>query len=313
LARLLGFAPVPVPPHAFAVDATSLRYAAFARRGGALELERWASADLSDETFQIGPLGGPLRGRESFDHALERVLDSGDAPADASLVLPDRWLRLLFTELEPELGIKPDDEVLRFKLKRLVPFRVDELRLRAAVVPALPGQVGSRLLYVFAIEQLLHDLEAAFAARGVRLGQIASRTLYLVSLLRERADRAVLAINLEGDGYSLAYVAQGVPYVVRYRAAGVDPSDPAQAAHVAQDLRILLGFIAEHLPEHGVEEAVVCGAPEAAEPWIDLVRDRFELPSRLLAAADLPPASLGGEVEWHQAAPLLAAASREVA
>lgn len=314
LASLLGVVPVAVPPHVFEVDSTVLRYAGFVRRGGGLELERFASAPLPAETFQPGPLGGPLRGRESFDRALDEVLGRGDKrAAEASLVLPDRWLRLLFTELEPELGTKPDDEVLRFKLKRLVPFRVDELRLRAGVVPSFPGQEGLRLLYTFGVEQLLRELETTFESRGVRIGQIASRTLYLVSLLRESERRSLLVVNLEGDGYSLGYLADSVPYVFRYRAASVDLADPGQAAQVAQDLRILIGFISEHLPQHGIEEALVCGPPQAAEPWVDLLRDRFELPSRPLEARDLPAAVPGGQVEWYQAAPLVAAATREVA
>jgi hypothetical protein len=314
LASLLGVVPVAVPPHVFEVDATVLRYAGFARRSGNLELERFASAELPAETFQPGPLGGPLRGRESFDRALDEVLGARDKQAiEGSLVLPDRWLRLLFTELEPELGMKPDDEVLRFKLKRLVPFRVDELRLRASVVPSFPGQEGWRLLYAFGVEQLLRDLETAFESRGVRIGQIASRTLYLVSLLRASERRSVLVVNLEGDGYSLGYVADSVPYVFRYRADSVDLADAGQAAQVAQDLRILLGFIGEHMPRHGIEEALVCGAPESAEPWVDLLRDRFELPSRVLEARDLPAALPRGQVPCHHAAPLVAAATREVA
>ena len=80
----------------------------------------------------------------------------------------------------------------------------------------------------------------------------------------------------------LGYIADSVPYVFRYRAASVDLADAGQAAQVAQDLRILLGFIGEHMPRHGIEEALVCGAPESAEPWVDLLRDRFELPSRPL-------------------------------
>jgi hypothetical protein len=317
LASLLGIVPGPVPPHVFEVDATVLRYAGFARRGGSLELERYASAELPAEIFQPGPLGGPLRGRESFDRALEEVLGLAhrrDKQAiEGSLVLPDRWLRLLFTELEPELGLKPADEVLRFKLKRLVPFRVDELRLRASVVPSFPGQEGWRLLYAFGVEQLLRDLEIAFESRGIRIGQIASRTLYLVSLLRESERRSVLVVNLEVDGYSLGYVADSVPYVFRYRAASADLADAGQTAQVAQDLRILLGFIGEHMPQHGIEEALVCGAPESAEPWVDLLRERFELPSRLIEARDLPAALPGGQVAWHHAAPLVAAATRDVA
>jgi hypothetical protein len=314
LARLLGTVPVPVPPHVFEVDATVLRYAAFAHGKGRLELERVGEASLPAETFQPGPLGGPLRGRESFDRALDELLGRGEKQTiEASLVLPDRWLRLLFTELEPELGLRPDDEVLRFKLKRLVPFRVDELRLRASVVPSFPGQEGWRLLYAFGVEQLLHDLETAFASRGVRIGQVASRTLYLVSLLRDSERRSVLMVNLESDGYSLGYVADALPYVFRYRAASMDLADPAQTAQVAQDLRILIGFIGEHLPQHGIEEALVCGPAQAAEPWVDLLRHRFELPTRMLEARDLPVALPRRELAWHHAAPLVAAATREVA
>jgi hypothetical protein len=314
LASLLGTVAVPVPPHVFEVEASALRYAGFTRRGAHLELDRVVEAELPAETFQPGPLGGPLRGREAFDHALDSVLGRAQqAPTQASLVLPDRWLRLLFTELEPELGFRPGEDVLRFKLKRLVPFRVDELRLSAGVVPSFPGQEGWRLLYAFGVEQLMRDLETAFQSHGVRVGQIASRTLYLVSLLREVEARALLVVNLESDGYSLCYVAGGVPYVFRYRAASVDPGDPAGAGQVMQELRILLGFIAEHLPQQGIEEALVCGAPEAAAPWVDLLRDRFELPCRLLGQSDLPATvSLDG-VAWHRVAPLIAAATREVA
>jgi hypothetical protein len=318
LASLLGSVPVPVPPRVFEVDATFVRYARFARRAGTLELERVADAELPAETFQAGPLGGPLRERESLDRALDQLLERGGkrgerTAIEASLVLPDRWLRLLFTELEPDLGTRPGDDVLRFKLKRLVPFRVDELRLRASVVPSFPGQAGWRLLYAFGVDQLLRDLEGALAVRGVRIGQIASRTLYLVSLLCATERRSTLLVNLESDGYSLSVVAGGVPYVFRYRASSADLADAGQAAQVAQDLRILLGFIGEHLPQHAIEEALVCGPPAPAASWVDLLNDRFELPARSLGASDLPASLPRADVPWHLAAALVAAASREVA
>jgi hypothetical protein len=312
--RLLGLAPVPAPPHVFEVDAGAIRYAAFSRRGADWQLERMVESALAPETFHAGPLGGPLRSRELFEHSLDEALrQAEEPPAEASLVLPDRWLRLLFTELEPELGRDPGDEILRFKLKKLVPFRVDDLRLRAAIVPAFPGQPGWRLLLAFAIEQLVRDLETAFESRGVRIGQVASRGLYLMSLLREREDNGLLTVNLESDGYSLCYIAGGVPYVVRYRAASVDPSDPGQAGHVAQDLRILIGFLEEHLPAHAIGEALVCGEPESTAPWVDFLRHRFDFASRSLTAKDLPIATPAMSVAWHRVAPLFAAATREIA
>jgi hypothetical protein len=322
-ARLVGLTPVAVTPHVFAVDGAAVRYGGFTRRSGRLSLEHLAEAELPAETFLAGPLGGPLRGREAFDQALDAVMAQlPAAPAEASLVVPDRWLRLLFTELEDELGASPAEDVLRFKLKKLVPFRVEELRLRATVVPALTRDAGPRhrLLLAFAVEQLVADLEAAFAARGIRLGQLASRSLYLISLLREREDRGLLFANLEADGYSLCYLDGGMPVVMRYRTLPVDPGDPTEAAHVAQDLRILLAFLEEQRPGHAVGEVLLCGAPTATAAWAALLYDRFELPARALGARDLPldppaggAAGAGPGGGWHQVAPLAAAASREVA
>ena len=59
------------------------------------------------------------------------------AVRDASLVMPDAWLRVTFTE-SGDLPSAADarDEVLRWKLRRLVPFRVDELRVGATEVDA---------------------------------------------------------------------------------------------------------------------------------------------------------------------------------
>jgi hypothetical protein len=308
---------VPVPPHVFEVDSGALRYASFARRGDGWDLERLAESELPVETFQTGPLGGPLRGREAFEHALAALAPAGQTlPAEASLVLPDRWLRLLFAELEDELGLDPGDEILRFKLKKLVPFKVDDLRLRAAIVPAFPGRAGRRLLLAFAIEQLLSDLETVFQSRGVRIGQLASRSLYLMSLLREREDRpgsGQLIVNVESDGYSLCYLAGGVPWVVRYRASSVDPGDAAQATHVAQDLRILIGFLEQNLPEHTVDSALVCGPPQTAAAWVELLRSRLDLPGGALGAQELPVTASAPSVPWQRLAPLLAAATREVA
>lgn len=338
LDRLLGLAPVPVPACAFEVDADALRCGVFSRQGREWELERLVEEPLPAETFHGGPLGGPLRGREAFDHALEAALAGAARPlTEASLVLPDRWLRLLFAEQDGGPADRLDDAILRFKLKRLVPFRVDDLRVRATAVPVLDGGAGAsgepRLLVAFAIEQVLRDLEAAFRSRGVRIGQIASRSLCLVSVLRasiadrDRArqpgggygpDRAGadgggrLLVNLETDGYCLWHLAGGVPFVVRYRALQADPGDVGQAAHVAQDLRILLGYLEEHLPGHRIGEAVVCGAPAATATWVEMLRDRFALPSRPLAAEDLAFDAGASQAPWHRVAPLLAAASREV-
>ena len=129
------------PPHAFRVDAQSIAYAGFRREGGVYTVAETAEAALPPETFHEGLLGGPPREPERFREAVAALVGGlSDPPREASLVLPDAWLRVAFTDLAAPPTGADREEVLRWKLKRLVPFRVDELRLTAQTVLPLPRQ-----------------------------------------------------------------------------------------------------------------------------------------------------------------------------
>lgn len=311
--RLLGLVPVAVPPHVFEVDSGLLRYASFPRNNGDWQAADLLESELPAEAFQVGPLGGPLRTPEVLDRVLGDILERAGAPvAQASLVLPDRWLRLLFVELEEAPG-ETREEIFRFKLRKLVPFRVEDLRVSGTELPALPAQPGKlRALVAFAVEQLLDELEEAFAARGVRLGQIASRSLYLTSYLAEDHQDAVVTL-LEADGYSLVFVSEGAPVLVRYRTFPLAVGDIGRTEHVARDLRLIRSYLAEHLPERKFSEGLVCGPPDTATAWVELLESGFDLRARVLGANDADLPSAPSSVGWHELLPLFAAATREVA
>ncbi len=178
--RLLGFEPVPPPPHVFSLGPTELHYANIQRGPQGLVLEDERLVELPAETFQPGVLGGPLRDARAFSRRSARWSQRLPKKVEqASLVLPDTWLRLTFTEVA-ELPRKSElqEEILRFKLKRLVPFRVDDLRVKASLVTPFPDQEEpQRVLLGFAIEPLLAQIESAFAAAGVALGNVTNTTL----------------------------------------------------------------------------------------------------------------------------------------
>src|SRR5262249_10051136 len=157
------------PPHVFLLDEGQLRYAQLVRERHGLRLRGYLEMDLPRDSFLAGLLGGPLRDPASFGQrvaALVRAIPGG--VREASLVVPDIWLRIPFSESRERPRTGPArDEVLRWKLRRLVPFRVDELRIDATEVAPLPRQEEPRrLLMGFAIELLLAQLEDAFAAAG---------------------------------------------------------------------------------------------------------------------------------------------------
>lgn len=339
--NLLGFRPTTLPPHVFAIEPERLSYARFARSAertaGDFELTAFHEQALPPKQFQSGLLGGPLREPESFEAALSSLLEQVEVPVrEASLVIPDTWLRVTFTEVG-ELPSNPGKrrEVLRWKLRRQVPFRVEELRLAAVEVEPLPRSGAGeshRLLLGFALDALLDELEDAFEKAGVRLGQITSASLALLALLSEAADGAgaepsagvepegLIALALvENGAYNLAFARHGEPVLQRFKASAADLSEAARGGFVERDLRLTRRFLEEQYPSELLGRVILVCPPEREPEWIEWLEAGFERPVEPLNRGHLPltPGGLLGSPAtappWRRLAPMLGAASREVA
>ena len=325
---LLGLRPVAPPPHAFRVDGHAVEYTGFERRGDALALLRAERVELDPATFAEGLLGGPARepaGLQGRVAELVQRLDGG--VREASLVLPDAWMRLAFTDVaDLPTAAQERDDVLRWKLKRLVPFRVEELRLAAVEVEPLPGQSADephRLLLGFAVEALLGQLETAFQAAGVRIGRITSESLALLSALGaggaladgSPAGGAMTAVTLVADGgYTLVFSHRGMPVLHRYKGFAGNLPDASRTGFVSRDLRLTRTFLEDSLPGVAVERVVVSAPPGAGEPWLDWLSESLAAPAELLGRRDLPPLEVAASaVDWDRLAPLVGAVSQEVA
>lgn len=323
--RLLGFEPVPPPPHVFSLGPTELHYANIQRGPQGLVLEDERLVELPAETFQPGVLGGPLRDARAFFEALGALVARLPKKVDqASLVLPDTWLRLTFTEVA-ELPRKSElrEEILRFKLKRLVPFRVEDLRVSATAVTPFPEQEEpQRVLLGFAIEPLLVQIESAFAAAGVQLGNITNTTLAtLASLEPLLGDDDLAALLLvHPDAYTLCYFRGGEPLLYRYKSfseGGVDHDS------VARDLRMTGSFVRRHFlegPPHGaaapgsrgVARAFFVTPPGQEEQWSEWIGDELGAPLEPLAYGHFSLLRARPATSWLTMAPLLGAATLEV-
>ena len=315
--RLLGLGAVAAPPHVFALDATTLRYGRFVEADASWELRELRRTELGPDAFQPGVLGGPLRDPAAFGERLRQLLALVSAPVrEASLVLPDAWLRLTFIEsLELPRAAEARDEIVRWKVKRLLPFRVEDLRLVAEPVAPLPQQSEpKRLLVAYALEALLVQLEEAFAAAGVWLGRITSESLALVPAVGEplaEAELGALAVVRSG-GYTLLFTRRGEPVLYRYKA--LDESLPSASSSgmsstVERDLRLTRAFVAEQLPDLALSRVVV--AAESPKAWQDWLQAGLGRAGEPLEALRLPLAS-AERVGWMEVAPMLGAARQEV-
>lgn len=307
-----------MPPVVAAVSRRELRFAAFQRGPGALELREFHAVPLAESVFAGGPLGGPVADGAALDAAVATLLDRASTrPAGASLVLPDAWARGMTLELgplprTPEMAL----EVLRFRLRKLVPFRVDELRLSAAPIERLSGQEEpERALVLLAADGVCAALERAFAQRGVRLGQITNASLARLDALAagDRLPGLAALATVEPDGFSLVFARDGAPVLWRQKSFTEGLSDDDRARLLAAELRLTRTFLTERLGG-GELSAALLAAPRTVEPfWRETLAAGLSHPVTVLDVAHLP---LAGAAPLHPApelAALVGAACREVA
>lgn len=310
---------MPAPPHVFALDGERLRYGQFAQDRHGFRLRGYREAALPRDPFQHGPLGGPPRDPAGFrDLVAGLVKDTPGGVREASLVLPDAWLRVAFTE-SGELPKTADalDEVLRWKLRRLVPFRVDELRVGATEVSPIPGQEEPRrLLLGFAAELLLAQIEDAFTAAGVRIGQVTNASLSLLAAVAPASAGSFAALVVVGaEGYTLIFARGGEPVLHRYKGFTGALSETARAGFVGRDLKLTRNFLDEHFPGSALGPVLLLAAPELEPSWLDRLEEGLGSPAAPLDGRHLPPlrAEEAAVPAWRDLAPMLGAARQEVA
>ena len=245
---------------------------------------------------------------------VEALLEKlSQVPRAASLVVPDQWLRVAFTGMEKLPRGTDTDDVLRFKLKRLVPFRVEDLRVSAAEVPSLEAgrESEKRLILGFGIEALLGQLEEAFEKSGVTIGHISNSSLALLPALASilRGCLGVVAHVCSGS-YSLILTVDGSPVLYRFKSLGADPETRKRL--VPRDLGLASSFVRQELKGRRLGELALVAPAEDTQVWKRWLEEAFERPVRSLVEEWPEPAGAVTGIPSWRVLPLLGAASRGV-
>lgn len=338
LQRLAGLERRRVPSHVFMIESGRLLYGRFTGEVPPLTLSEFHERPLSPGLWPDGPLGGPARDPAALAGAVKGlVAAAATRPTEASLVVPDAWLRLAFTELNelPRAGDERD-AVLRWKLKGLTPFRVDELRVEAtpmkmsgeasakkssdteqdaeAVAEAAEAAEGTEathhVLIGFGVERLLAQLEEIFAGAGVRVGQLVSSGLALSSLAGalDQGGSLTALVYVRPEGYGLAFQHRNALLFHRVKLRGGDTDILGQ---VHRDLMLTRSYLEEHFPDLDLGTLLLL-APESEQfRWLQWLGDGFDREPRVLGPDDLPVTVRAAPTSWLDVAPMLGASLGE--
>ena len=314
--RALGIAPIPPPPHVFALDSRELRYGAFHTGPQGFVFDTFKSIPVPDDCLGTAVLGGPLRDVKAFWELLQNLLgDLGPIP-EATLVLPDSWLRLTFAETEAlPRRRKMREEMIRFKLKRLVPFRVDELRVAATEVTPYPEhELPVRVMLGFGIEALLKQLEDAFQAVGITLGRVTNSTLAVLAGVDHQIDDGDLMalVNVQADAFTVTYVRDAEPLLYRFKAVGEDGLGQVLGSAVRRDLRLTLRFMAQHFPDLPLRRCLFAASEENEGQWSEWISSELGVSAEPLGFEHFQLSRTQVGPSWMDTAPLVGAACIEV-
>lgn len=235
----------PYPQHAFVLDDSSLAYARLSRKRDVFE--RTEEASLAEDWRSLGPIGLLQVDRDVVAAALEAVLGKLDKrPTKASLVVPNGWVRTVAVDVGTVPTQRQEaEDVIRWRLKKLLPCRPEEVRLD--YLPA-PGDEG-RAMVVLALDRPLSSIEDAFAATGVRVGRVVPSALALTALLPQSDLPRLLAVA-ETSTLTLVGLADGTVKLLRNK--GLPRDEQRLAPLVSREM----GQTVDHLRQQGGAEVL---------------------------------------------------------
>ena len=269
------------PPVAVEVDRGQLALVRVRSRGrGRASLEAFrvqAAPDQAVGASMFRPNIGSLDGMAAEVRSLfER---SGTKPGKISLILPDNLAKVSIVTLpERPANRKRLAEILRFKLRRSVPFRLED-----AVVSsyALPGE-GPEVNFLVAVmlRSVVEQYEAAFEAAGARPGLVDLCTPSLYNLVRPEIERAVAGgsdaalLNCARNYFTLMLIRSDrvVFYRCKTYATSDEADDSARIAVMSRELASSLSYYQEKLSGAGIGSVFV----RAAAPAYDEVAPVLE-------------------------------------
>lgn len=189
----------------------------------------------------------------------------------AALILPDPVIRV-FVQHFDEFPRSAEEAIpmLRWKLKKSVPFEVDETLLSYMRQPSRAE--GIDVVTAIARLRIIKEYEALLEPQGVRAGVVLSSTLTAISLLED--SRPTLLARLSGTSLTAAIVREGV--LAGYRCTEL----PTTAGEITPQLLLEevypLAAYYQDTWQEGIQAVRVAGLRRRLPEFVRPLQDEFK-------------------------------------
>ncbi len=263
LERTAGLRPN-YPPVALELDGSEIVLVRLKRhRRGKPALEAHRQRPLPEPT--AGSILRPnLAAPEQVSQQIRELFEeTGTRPGRVSLVVPDNLAKIaLLTLPEKPPSRRQLEEIVRFKVRRSVPFRLEDAALSYQVLPG-PGK-SVHILVALLRKGVVEQYERVLGAAGARVGLFDLCTPNLLNLCRAELQTAAAAggdvalLNCTRTYFSLLIVRGEQLIFYRCKSFGVGDNGAKQVnGALVRELAGSLSYYQEKLSGAGIQTAFV--------------------------------------------------------
>ena len=225
-----------------------------------------ANGEVDNSSAPSG-VGGDAAGRASVVAAVRKALEAVALRSrEVTLIVPDAAARVLLLDFD-ELPAKQAEAlpVVRFRLKKLLPFDADDAAVSYQVMASVKGSL--QVLAVAMPRELLADYVLVVREAGFEPGAILPSTLAALASLPE-GDAPLLVVNAGREGVTTAIVKAGVLLLHRTVDLGADLRADQKADRQAEQRMAsqLLDAAAAQLAGNALQEQLVDQERSSALP-----------------------------------------------
>jgi hypothetical protein len=268
-----------------------------------------AAEDLPEGGLEVGPVGLQAVHDVVLAPVLARLKGAAEGTETAAVIVPTGWLRSFLMDVD-RLPRREDElhDVVRWRLKKLLPIPPAELRLSVVRIPESEGQ--RRLLVMTGIERAMVAIEACYSAIGVEVGLITTRLFALVPRFAG-VTLPTLVIQHEQSFLSLLLLMNGLPRLLRTKPL---PRADGDGAAVLREAALTLGFVRDTVGVEGeIEVRLNSERPEMDAIMRDWLADQAALvPVAETVGPPCGPTTVVSRLGAARLAPALAVVSGEL-
>jgi type IV pilus assembly protein PilM len=261
---------------------------------------------MPERALTASPASPNLTKPQLYRDALHRFMPPGGLKKNgAALVIPDYAVRMAVLDFE-EFPSGEDDRaaLLRFRLRKTVPFHIDEAQLAYSVQIEQPKHV--EVLAVAMARPILNEYEALFVDAGYRVGIVTPSSIASLRLCGTTDKGLNLLAKVAGATISVFLLQQGRVRLVRCLdlTAGEGESVKSTEQTVMPLLQQTLAYAEDQIGEP-VGKLLLCGFGPLADVLGERAETEFGTPYAIVrsrfGAASQENAGLLGLLEQYAA------------